>query len=234
MEHKNLYRWLVPPLILVAMLGLFLVKPVLAQEVTTVTVLPPTQTVTPGEPFTVDIVVDPTLAIAGVQFDLSFDPLLVTVDSPVTEGNLLKPNVGDNAYFQPGTINNTTGTITGVAGAITDLGRTVSSPGTFVTITFTAGATEGVLPLILSNVIVGDIAAKAVPVQLIGGAVGVGVTPQPGDANADGVLDAVDITKVERIIAGLDIGMPLADANQDGVTNALDITKAERIVASLD
>ena len=137
-----------------------------------------------------------------------------------------------------GGIDSGAGIVTGVAGTI--LGKqTVSSPETFATITFTAGATEGVLPLTLSNVIVGGIIGgetmpQAVPVQLIGGAVGVGVTPQPGDANADGVLDAVDITKVERIIAALDIRMPLADANQDGVVNALDITKTERIVAGLN
>jgi len=55
----------------------------------------------------------------------------------------------------------------------------------------------------------------------------------PGDANGDGVVDARDITKVERIIAGLDAQTPGADANQDGVVNALDITKVERIIVGL-
>jgi len=56
----------------------------------------------------------------------------------------------------------------------------------------------------------------------------------PGDANGDGVVNALDITKVERIIAGLDASTPGADANQDGNINALDITKVERIIAGLD
>jgi hypothetical protein len=56
----------------------------------------------------------------------------------------------------------------------------------------------------------------------------------PGDANGDGVVNALDITKVERIIAMLDAETPGADANQDGVVNALDITKVERIIALLD
>ncbi|MFC2019341.1 dockerin type I domain-containing protein [Chloroflexota bacterium] len=56
----------------------------------------------------------------------------------------------------------------------------------------------------------------------------------PGDANGDGKLDALDITKVERIVAGLDTETPGADANQDGSYNALDITKVERIIAGLD
>jgi len=55
----------------------------------------------------------------------------------------------------------------------------------------------------------------------------------PGDANGDGVVNALDITKVERIVAGLDAQTPGADANQDGNVNALDITKVERIIAGL-
>ena len=60
------------------------------------------------------------------------------------------------------------------------------------------------------------------------------VTVVPGDANGDGAVNALDITKVERIIAGLDTQTPGADANQDGNVNALDITKVERIIAGLD
>jgi len=55
----------------------------------------------------------------------------------------------------------------------------------------------------------------------------------PGDANSDGVVNALDITKVERIIGGLDAQTLGADANQDGNINALDITKVERIIAGL-
>jgi len=55
----------------------------------------------------------------------------------------------------------------------------------------------------------------------------------PGDANGDGVVDALDITKVERIIAGLDAETPGADANEDGVVDALDITMVEMIIAGL-
>ena len=56
----------------------------------------------------------------------------------------------------------------------------------------------------------------------------------PGDATGNGEIDAVDITKVERIIAGLDAQTPGADANQDGKMNACDITRVERIVAGLE
>jgi len=56
----------------------------------------------------------------------------------------------------------------------------------------------------------------------------------PGDANGDGVVDILDVTKTERIIATLDAETPGADANEDGFVNALDITKIERIIALLD
>jgi hypothetical protein len=55
----------------------------------------------------------------------------------------------------------------------------------------------------------------------------------PGDATGDGVVDARDITKVERIIAGLDAATPGADATEDGLIDARDITKVEMIIAGL-
>jgi len=54
----------------------------------------------------------------------------------------------------------------------------------------------------------------------------------PGDATGDGVVDARDITKVERIIALLDPETPGADANEDGEVNALDITMVEIIIVT--
>jgi len=58
-------------------------------------------------------------------------------------------------------------------------------------------------------------------------------TVVPGDATGDGVVDARDITKVERIIAGLDAATPGADATEDGLIDARDITKVEMIIAGL-
>jgi len=55
----------------------------------------------------------------------------------------------------------------------------------------------------------------------------------PGDANGDGTVNALDITKVELIVAGVHAETPGADANQDGSVNALDITKTELIAAGL-
>ena len=140
--------------------------------VTTVSITPPTQTVATGSPFTVNVTVDPKVAIAGAQFDLSFNPSLVSANS-VTEGNLLKQN-GASTYFSSGTIDNTAGTIIGVAGAITTPGQTVSSPGVFATIQMTAKSVDGTSPLDLSNVIVGDINGNPVSITVNVGSVTVG------------------------------------------------------------
>jgi hypothetical protein len=59
------------------------------------------------------------------------------------------------------------------------------------------------------------------------------LTVVPGDANGDGFINALDITKIERVIAKLDPPTPGADANQDGNIDALDITETERIIAAL-
>lgn len=53
-----------------------------------------------------------------------------------------------------------------------------------------------------------------------------------GDATGDGVIDAGDITKVERILAG-DPATPCADANQDGTVNATDIAVIEYIILEI-
>jgi PKD repeat protein len=52
-----------------------------------------------------------------------------------------------------------------------------------------------------------------------------------GDANQDGNINSLDVTKVKRIIVGLDSPTPGADANGDGNVNALDITQIELIIA---
>jgi len=140
-----------------------------------VSVSAPGQPVSSGTQFTVNISVQPNNAIAGVQFNLSFNPALVTVNS-ISEGNLLKQN-GASTYFSPGQVDNNSGTISGVAGAITTPGKTISTSGTFAVITFTAKPGSGICSLSLSGVIIGDINGQAVPISTSSGQVSVDRTP---------------------------------------------------------
>ena len=133
-----------------------------AAESTNVSVSTLAEAVDAGQQFTVTIDVAPGAAMAGMQFDLSFDPSVVVVDR-VEEGNLLRQE-GATTFFNTGKIDNQAGTITGVFGAITSSGESVSSPGAFAVITMTARAERDSWNLALSNVIVGDMDGNALRV----------------------------------------------------------------------
>jgi len=138
-----------------------------ATEVTTVSVSAPTGPLEAGQQFTASIDVEPCAPISGMQFDLSFDPSLVAV-SVVQKGGLLDEEEA-TSFFNPGSVDNQAGKVTGVFGAITTPGMSVSGPGTFATVIFTARQRSESCPLTLSKVIVGDIDGNAVPVSLEAG-----------------------------------------------------------------
>jgi hypothetical protein len=140
-------------------------------QVTAVALNPAAKTANIGDVFTLDVLVTPAAAIAGAQFDLSYDPAKLAAQS-VAEGSLLSQG-GASTYFQGGTINNTAGTVTGAAGVIITPGAEVTGAGVFATITFQAIG-EGATNLTLSNVIVGDKGGNQLDVSVSNGAVSVG------------------------------------------------------------
>ncbi|MFA4836234.1 MAG: cohesin domain-containing protein [Dehalococcoidia bacterium] len=172
MKHNKASSLVAISLLLSILAGLSLSGAVLGSGTTAVNLSPSTQNVALNGAFTLDVIIAPQTAIAGAQFDLSFDPALVTVQN-VQEGNFLKQN-GAGTYFAAGTINNTAGTVTGVAGAITTPGQTVSAEGTFARLNFMAKATAGTASINLSNVVVGDINGDAVAITVSGASVTVG------------------------------------------------------------
>jgi hypothetical protein len=177
----------------------------LALGETIVSVSAPTG-VNPGEQFTVNIAVEPGTAIAGMQFNLAFNPSVVTAGN-VTQGNLLSQG-GASTYFNPGTIGNVAGTISGVAGAITTPGQTVSTNGTFATITLTAGAQGGTSLLTLSGVVVGDINGQAVEISVVSGQVAINQAPVLGQIDArssnEGALLTFTISATDTVGDQLD------------------------------
>jgi len=150
--------------------GLYGLDTTSAQLVTTVSISPSSQNVC-DETFTVDIYIEPAEPIAGVQFDLSFDASLLQAVS-VTEGPMLGTS-GCPTFFWPPTRNNSAGTIIGFASTLLGAGCSTSTPGIFATITFTAGSTEGVSAVNLSNVKVVDLAGAAVDIEINSGSVSV-------------------------------------------------------------
>jgi hypothetical protein len=174
-KHTHLGKVIVLFMALCLLGTLFLAGSMSGEGETSVGLSPSSQTVSAGSTFTVDIVVDPQVPIAGVQANMSFDHELLSANS-VTEGNLLSSSC--TTFFMPGIKDNTAGTITGMACAV--LGNcTASSPGTFARITFTAKTSGGTSQISLSNVKVLDTDVTAVPISVTGGSVTVQVEPTP-------------------------------------------------------
>ena len=164
MKHNHFLRFLT---VLTCLVVCFFMFPAATQAAANavVSVTVPEGSLQPGEQFSIGISVDPNNDIAGMQFNLGFDPDLVTVNS-ITEGNFLNQN-GDTTYFSSGQINNVAGTVSGVFGAILNPGQAVASSGAFATITITAGDTAGTCLFSLSNVVIGDVDSQSVPVTLV-------------------------------------------------------------------
>lgn len=55
-----------------------------------------------------------------------------------------------------------------------------------------------------------------------------------GDADGNGSVNMGDVTKVERIICGLDAATPGADATGEGQINMGDVVKIERLILGMD
>ncbi|AKB25974.1 hypothetical protein MSMTP_2505 [Methanosarcina sp. MTP4] len=175
-----------------------------SQDESTVTVTPDDQIVTPNQPFTIDVRIDPSTPIVAAQFDLQFDSLMVRANS-VSEGNLLKQD-GAGTLFNS-TINNSEGTVTDVYGVI--VGKTnVSSEGVFATISMTAGNKTGISELDLSNVRVLDTSITDLPVSIRNASVLVDTAP---------VLNPIDDKSVSESNT-LSFTVDASDADGDSLT----------------
>jgi hypothetical protein len=204
-------NYLKATIILMTLTFLFnLAIPASAAGIAIVRVDSPSQFITPGSQFTIDIVVQPNNAIAGVQSSLIFDPSLVTVNS-ISEGNLLTQN-GASTYFISGQIDNAAGTISNVAGVIISPGQTVSASGTFAEITLTAKSVKGTCPLTLSNVIAGDINGQPVSKTILNGQVIIS-----DGSNSAPVLNSIG-NKSTTVNKTLSFGISATDIDGDILT----------------
>ena len=181
---------------------------------TFVNISPPTQTVSAGETFTVNITIDPGEPIAGAQADLLFDPSLITVNS-VTDGGMF--DMWFNANLE---IDNVNGAVRNISAI--DFGS-VTTSGVFAIIEFTAGSIDGTSPLNLTNTIVGNPNGTAVSIMVNNGNVTVILYPD-WDVNMDDSVNILDLIIVGQHWGETgDPGWIRADVNKDGVINILDL-----------
>ena len=172
-----------------------------------------------GTGFTLFIEIDPAEAIAGVQFDLSFDPVLFQAGT-VYEGSLF---YGSSTYFNPGTVDNMNGTIKDVYAVITTPGNNATHSGEVAFVNFTAIADNGTSWFNLSNVVVGHPDGSSVPITIINSSVTI-IPHTRWDVNQDDRVNILDLIFIGQHWGktGAPCWIP-ADVTCEGVVNILDM-----------
>ena len=179
----------------------------------------------PNSDFTANVNISEVVDFDSCNYDVTFDASVLQLDN-VTPGLIGSTTIPVDVYneISSGTyriIQNVPG-LSGVCGS-----------GYLAVLHFHVIGSQGDSSNIsLSNGMLSNNLAEEITATWVGDSVDV-TSVLPGDANGDGAVNARDITKVERIIAGLERETPGADANGDGAVNARDITKVERIIAGL-
>ena len=167
-----------------------------------------------GDTFTLDIIVEDAVDLAGWQINIAFNPQVLEAVS-VAEGDFLSKD-GENTLFLQGTINNTSGTITSVNQVFLGDGG-VSGAGKLLSITFEAKAT-GRERLRLHNLALGSSNGDNIPYGPVPNLIiTVGASR---DINGDGSVNISDLILVSQ---NLGSSNPQADINNDGEVNIFDL-----------
>jgi hypothetical protein len=174
--------------------------------------------------FTANVSIGEVADFDGCYYDVSFDAAVLRLDD-VTTGLIGSTTIPVETYWEvsPGTWR-VVQSIPGATG--------VTGSGYLAVLHFRVIGSLGDSSDISLSGSLYDTMAEEIPATWVSDAVDV-TQALPGDANGDGIINALDITKVERIIVRLDAPTAGADANQDGTINALDVTATERTLAGL-
>ena len=166
-----------------------------------------------GDTFTLSLVVEDVVDLAGWQLDIRFNPAVLKAVS-VSEGDFLATG-GRSTFFASGNINNTTGEITEVTAAFIGTGG-ISGTGALLEITFEAAA-YGEGRLRLKNVRLGDPNGSGIPHEIV-------INPfnfKPShDVNGDGSVNIFDLILIAQNFGQAN---PQADVNGDGNVNIFDL-----------
>lgn len=136
---------------------------------------PSSSTVTTGSFFDVFVEISPVTDLFAYQFDITFDPAIVSAVS-ISEGPFLA--TGGSTFFIPGSIDNTAGTITFTANSLLGALSGVTGNGTLADVQFSA-LSEGTSVIALSNVQLLDSTLNDISVTTADGTVGVSRVPVP-------------------------------------------------------
>ena len=181
-----------------------------------------------GDTFTLDIGAKDVFDMAGWQFDIDFDPVILEAIN-VNEGNFLKAD-GSSTFFQTGTTNNATGKITEVTAARTSAGG-ASGTDTLLQVTFRAKA-RGATALTLQNVEFGDPTGTLISAGPHEIRITVGGQLATGDVNRDGAVTILDLILIARQLGQRVPPNSQVDLNGDGAVSILDLILAARSLGS--
>ncbi|PJD00204.1 hypothetical protein GQ37_000805 [Janthinobacterium sp. BJB1] len=134
-------------------LGALLACSLQARAAPIIDIEPETLFVAHEQSFGVNIAIHGAADLFAFQFDLSFDPRLLSATS-VAEGGLLSS--GGSSIFFPGTIDNVGGRISFTLGTLTDSLPGVNGTGALAGIMFRSRNAGGIAALSLSNIILLD------------------------------------------------------------------------------
>ena len=174
---------------------------------TSVKVDPLNQTVSTGKTFNVNVLCVPAQSIKSYELKVVFNPSLIKANS-VTKGNIFN---GYSTYFNAGTIDNTAGTISNIYNVILGSGS-VSSSGTFITISFTAKSTIGTSSIKLNNVGVTNNIGY-IPITITNGSVQIIQASTPNPPIYESVIPANKSTNIP--ISTSSLSLTIRDPNGD-------------------
>ena len=180
-----------------------------------------------GDTFTLDIRAENVTDLAGWQFDIAFDPVILEALS-VSEGDFLK--TGGTTLFQSGSIDNAAGKISGLS-AIQLSTQGVTGTGVLLQVTFKAKST-GETELVLQNFQFADINVENIPAGPHQIRITVEGQLATGDVNRDGQVSILDLILIARQLGKRVPANAPEDLNRDGVVSILDLILAARGIGS--
>ena len=144
-----------------------------AASAATILIEPTLSTTSAGGAVNVAVRVTDVTDLYAYQFDLSYDPTVLSTTT-VSEGGLLAG--GGTTFFFPGAIDNASGTLMLTAGSLEGPVPGVSGSGTLATVLFT-GVGLGASPVTVSNAVLLDSVGIDIATTIQNGSVA--VVPEP-------------------------------------------------------
>ena len=141
----------------------------------TISVSPSPYNVEVGQSFTVDVGIDSVADLYACQFDLAFDPGLLSA-SAIAEGAFL--GLGGPTFFLAGTIDNVDGLILSTADSLEGPVSGVTGTGVLASATFTALA-PGTTSIEIANTFLIDSQSDFIYATTGDGTINVVATPEP-------------------------------------------------------